>query len=136
MTGPHEIVNPDALASPIGFSHAVVASPGRTVYLGGQTGHDGSGEIVGPGVVEQFDRAASNVIIALEAAGGRPEHIVSMQIFVTDLDDYRSSLKPLNEAYRKHFGKRYPAVALFGMTGLFDPKAKVELVCIAVVPES
>lgn len=135
MTSPHEILNPDALVPPVGFSHAVVASPGRTVYLGGQTGHDESGEIVGPDVVQQFDRAASNVIVALGAAGGRAEHIVSMQIFVSDLNDYRGSLKRLNEAYRKHFGRHYPAIALFGVTGLFDPKAKVELVCIAVVPE-
>lgn len=135
MTSPHEFLNPDALADPVGFSHAVVARPGRIVYLGGQAGHDGRGDIVGPGLVEQFDRAAANVVTALEAAGGKPEHIVSMQIFVTDLEDYRNGLGTLGEVYRKHFGRHYPAVALFGVTGLFDPRAKVELVCIAVVPE-
>lgn len=135
MTSPHEIFNPDSLAAPVGFSHAIVAVPGRTVYLGGQAGHDAKGNIVGPGVVEQFDRAASNVVTALEAVGGKPEHIVSMQIFVTDIEDYRNSLGNLSEVYRKHFGRHYPAIALFGVTGLFDPRAKVELVCIAVVTE-
>jgi enamine deaminase RidA (YjgF/YER057c/UK114 family) len=85
--------------------------------------------------VEQFDRAAANVVVALQAAGAAPEHLVSIQIFVTHLDEYRASLDELSSVYRRHFGKHYPAVSLFEVTGLFDPAAKVELVCIAVVPE-
>jgi enamine deaminase RidA (YjgF/YER057c/UK114 family) len=85
-------------------------------------------------MAEQFAQAASNVITALRAAGGEPHHIVSMQIFVTDADAYRAALSDLADAYRKHFGRHYPATALFEVTGLFDPAAKVELVCIAVIP--
>ncbi|MEA2498452.1 MAG: hypothetical protein QOH26_857 [Actinomycetota bacterium] len=136
VTSPHEIVNPDSLAPPVGFSHAVVAAPGRTVYLGGQTGHDAIGTLVGPGLVEQFRQASSNVATALAAAGGQPEHIVSMQIYVTDVSDYRKSLTALGEAYREVFGRHYPATALFGVSELFDPDAKVELVCTAVIPEA
>ncbi len=135
MTTPHEIVNPDALPPAIGFSHAVVAAPGRTVHLGGQTGHDRSGSLPGDTVSEQFDRAAANVVQALAAAGAAPEHLVSLQIYVTDLEAYRAELKELGTAYRRHFGRHYPAIALFGVAGLFDPDAKVELVATAVVPQ-
>lgn len=135
MTAPHEILNPDSLADPVGFSHAVVAAPGRTVYLGGQAAHDKAGRITGAGMAEQFTQAASNVVTALAAAGGRPHHIVSMQIFVTDAAAYRAAVKEIGDAYRTHFGRHYPAAALFEVTGLFDPAAKVELVCIAVVPD-
>ncbi len=131
---PHEIVNPPGLAEPSGFSHAVVAASGRTVYLGGQAGHDASGTIVGEGIVEQFAQAASNVVTALDAAGAAPEHLVSMQIYVTDVDAYRAALSELSTAYREHFGRHYPAIALFEVKGLMDPAAQVELVCIAVVP--
>lgn len=134
MTSPHEILNPDTLAEPVGFSHAVVAAPGRTVYLGGQAAHDADGNIVGTTTAEQFAQAASNVVTALAAAGGEPEHLVSMQIFVTDVAEYRASLSELATAYREHFGRHYPAVALMEVKGLFDPAAKVELVCIAVIP--
>jgi enamine deaminase RidA (YjgF/YER057c/UK114 family) len=133
VTSPHEIVNPDSLAPPKGFSHAVVAGAGRTVWLGGQTAHDSSGTLQGDNVVEQFDAAASNVVVALTAAGARVEHLVSVQIFVTDADEYRSSLSELGRIYRKHFGSHYPATSLFEIKGLFDPAAKVELVCTAVV---
>ncbi|MGI8408189.1 MAG: RidA family protein, partial [Actinomycetota bacterium] len=119
-----------------GFAHAVVAAPGRAVYLGGQAGHDSAGKIVGPGVAEQFAQAAANVMTALHAAGGAAEHIVSMQIYVTDVPAYREALADIGKAYRHHFGARYAASALFGVGELFDPAAKVELVCIAVIPES
>jgi enamine deaminase RidA (YjgF/YER057c/UK114 family) len=136
VTGPHQILNPDSLAAPVGFSHAVVAAQGRTVYLGGQAGHDSAGRIVGPGMAEQFRQAASNVSVALDAAGGKPEHIVSMQIYVTDVAAYRDSLTLIGDSYRDVFGRHYPATALFGVVELFDPEAKVELVCTAVIPES
>ena len=134
MTSPHEILNPSTLAKPIGFSHAVAATTGRTVYIGGQVAHDVDGNIVGETMAEQFGQAARNVVAALDAAGGSPEHLVSMQIFVTDVAEYRASLSELSEAYRESFGRHYPAVALFGVEELMDPAAKVELVCIAVIP--
>jgi enamine deaminase RidA (YjgF/YER057c/UK114 family) len=127
-------LNPPTLAAPAGFSHAVVAAPGRTIYLGGQAAHDASGNLVGDSIAEQFARAAANVVAALDAAGARPEHLVSMQIYVTDAEAYRGALADLSVAYREHFGRHYPAIALFEVTGLFDPAAMVELVCIAVVP--
>ena len=113
MTTPHEILNPESLAPPQGFSHAVVAATGRTVYLGGATAHGADGNVVGETIVEQFDKAASNVVEALRAAGAEPEHLVSMQIYVIDVADYRAHLKELSPAYQRHFGTHYPAIALF-----------------------
>jgi enamine deaminase RidA (YjgF/YER057c/UK114 family) len=133
VTTPHEILNPEALPTPRGFSHAVAASGGRTLYLGGQAAHDADGRIAGESVVEQFDRAAANVVTVLEAAGGKPEDLTSMMIYVTDAGEYRASLKALGDVYRRRFGSHYPAIALFEVAGLFDPAAKVELVCTAVL---
>ena len=135
MTAPHEILNPGALAAPSGFSHAVVAASGRTIYLGGQTAQDPAGTIVGETVADQFAQAAANVVTALDAAGARPEHLVSMQIYVTDVRAYKGSLDELATAYQKSFGRHYPAIALFEVKRLFDEDALVELVCVAVVPD-
>ncbi len=133
-SSPHRIVNPESLVKPSGYSHAVVASPGRTVYIAGQTAHV-PGEKTPEGIVEQFDRAARTVVIALEAAGGKPEDLVSMQIFTTDLADYVSNFEAIGDLYKNHFGKHYPAAALIEVRGLVDG-AKVELSCIAVLPET
>ncbi|MDQ4095469.1 MAG: RidA family protein [Actinomycetota bacterium] len=134
MSSPHEILNPPSLAKPVGFSHAVVATPGRTVYLGGQAAHNAESKIVGQSIAEQFDQAAANVVAALEAADAKPEHLVSLHIYVTDAAAYRAALSELSSVYAQHFGRHYPAVALFEVKGLFDPAALVELVGVAIVP--
>jgi enamine deaminase RidA (YjgF/YER057c/UK114 family) len=135
VTSPHRAVNPDGLPRASGFSHALVAARGSTIYLGGQAAHDGDGKIVGDGIVEQFDKACSNVVVALESAGATPDHLVSILIYVTDGNAYRARLSELGHVYREHFGKHYPAIALFEVNSLFDPDAKVELVCTAVIPD-
>lgn len=131
---PHEVVNPASLAPPSGFAHAVAAAAGRTVYLGGQTALGPDGEIRGATVAEQFDLAAGNLLVALEAAGGRPGDLVSLQVFTTDVEAYRAALRELGEVYRRHFGYHYPAMALLGVARLFDAAALVELMGVAVVP--
>jgi len=136
MTSAHKLVNPATLAPPLGFSHAATAAPGRTVYLGGQTAHGPTGILQGTDIVEQFDAAAGNVVTALQAVGAQPEDLVSMQIFVTDADAYRGATHELRDVYRKHFGRHYPAMALFEVVGLFDPDAYVELMGIAVIPDT
>jgi enamine deaminase RidA (YjgF/YER057c/UK114 family) len=83
-------------------------------------------------VAEQFDIAAANVVLALEAAGAHAHDLVSMQIFVTDIAEYQRLSKEIGAAYRRHFGRHYPAMALLQVSRLFDPGAKVELMCIAV----
>jgi enamine deaminase RidA (YjgF/YER057c/UK114 family) len=118
------IVNPPELPEPVGFAHAVVAA--GAVYLGGQAGE-------GATVVEQFDSAAGKVVTALRAAGGEPDHLVSLVVYTTEMEEYRASLAELGEVWRRHFGPRYPAMALVGVTALFEPGAKVELMGVAVV---
>jgi enamine deaminase RidA (YjgF/YER057c/UK114 family) len=118
------IVNPPELPEPVGYAHAVVA--GGAVYLGGQIGE-------GATLVEQFDSAASRVLTALRAAGGEPEHLVSLVVYTTEIEEYRRSLAELGEVWRRHFGHRYPALALIGVDALLEPAAKVELMGIAVI---
>lgn len=130
---PHEIVNPESLPTPRGFAHAVVSAPGRTVYLGGQVGNTKEGAIPDD-LVEQFDQACANVLEALAAAGGEPEHVVSLQIFATDVGEYAARMDEIGEAYRKHFGKHFPALALLATQELFEPAARVELMGVAVIP--
>jgi enamine deaminase RidA (YjgF/YER057c/UK114 family) len=127
-------VNSPDLAPPIGFAHAVVA--GNTVYLAGQTAQDKDGHVQGETMPEQFDRAAANLLTALKAAGGEPDDLATLQVFVTDVDEYRASLVELGRVWRRHFGKHYPAMGLFGINRLFDLAAKVELMGVAKLPKA
>jgi enamine deaminase RidA (YjgF/YER057c/UK114 family) len=130
----NEIITAPELGEPVGYAHAVIAAPGRTVFLGGQTALLPDGTISGTTLPEQFAVAADNVVTALRAAGGQPEDICSMQIFVTDPADYKSHLRELGRLWQDRFGRRYPATGLFGVTRLFDDEALIELMAVAVVP--
>ncbi|HEY3530698.1 MAG TPA: RidA family protein [Nocardioides sp.] len=127
-----ERVNPDNLAKPSGFSHAVIAR-GTTIHLAGQTGMDGSGAIVGGGMVAQFEQALSNLLAALRAAGGQRDGIAALTVYIVDMDDYRAHAREIGEVWKRLVGTDYPAMAGIGVARLWDPEALVELQGYAVL---
>jgi enamine deaminase RidA (YjgF/YER057c/UK114 family) len=127
-------VNPTGLAAPSGFSHAVVAEGSRVVFLAGQTGMDSTGAIVGGGLVAQFEQALANLLTALAAAGGRPEHLASLTVYIVDMDDYRARAREVGAVWRRLVGRDYPAMAGIGVSRLWDAEALVELQGAAVLP--
>ncbi len=127
-----ERVNPTDLARPAGFSHAVVAT-GTTVFLAGQTAMDAAGRIVGDDVVGQFETALGNLLTALAAAGGRPDQLATLTVFVTDMDEYREQARAIGEVWRRLVGRDYPAMAGIGVARLWDAEAKVEVQGVAVI---
>jgi len=129
-----ERVNPDELAAPSGLSHAVVASGGRLVFLAGQTALDRTGSIAGASVVEQFERALGNLLTALHAAGGGPEHLASLTVYAVDLEDYRAHGREIGAVWRRLAGREYPAMAAIGVSRLWDSAALVEIQGYAVIP--
>ena len=126
-------VNPPELGRPSGFSHAVVGE-GRTVFLAGQTALDASGRIVGDGVVAQFERALGNLLTALRAAGGEPEHLASLTVYIVDMDDYRARAGDIGQVWKQLVGRDYPAMAGIGVARLWDAEALVEVQGFAVLP--
>ncbi len=128
----HSLVNPDGMPPARGFSYGVVEAEGRTLHLAGITGH-AADMTISDDYVEQFGAACAGVARVVAEAGGQPDDVVSMVIYTTDVDQYRSRTKEIGDAYRTVFGKHFPAMALIGVDELVDPKAKVELVCVAVV---
>ena len=125
-------VNPTSLSTPSGFSHAVVAR-GTTVFLAGQTGMDASGAIVSGGVVAQFEQALGNLLTALDAAGGTPDGLASLTIYLVDMDDYRAHAREIGEVWKRLVGTHYPAMAGIGVARLWDADALVELQGYAVL---
>jgi enamine deaminase RidA (YjgF/YER057c/UK114 family) len=128
-----ERINPEELARPSGFSHAVSAPAGRTIYLAGQLGADQDRKVVAGGIVAQFEQALGNLLTALAAAGGQPEDLVSLTIYLLDVEDYQAHGKEIGAVWRRLAGTGYPAMAGVGVTRLWRPEALVEIQGIAVV---
>jgi enamine deaminase RidA (YjgF/YER057c/UK114 family) len=128
---PHEIVNPPELPAPSGFSHGMKA--GNTVYLAGQTALDKDMKIVGDNVVDQFRQALGNVLTTLKAAGGKPTDLVSLTIYLTDVEDYQRNGRAIGGVYKELIGDWYPPMAGIGVTKLWQPEAVVEVQGVAVI---
>ena len=127
-----ERINPESMAAPIGFSHAVKAQ-GTVVYLAGQTALNKEGLIVGNGIIEQFEKALTNLLTALEHAGGKPSQIAKLTIFSVDPQNYRDNARELGKVWQRLVGRDYPAMTLVGVTRLWDIEALVEIEGIAVL---
>ena len=128
-----ERINPDELGRPSGFSHAVSVTERRLVFLAGQIGMDRDGKVVSGGVVAQFEQALANLLTALAAAGGRPEDLVSLTLYIIDVEDYQAHGREIGAVWRKLAGTEYPAMAGVGVTRLWLPEALVEIQGVAAV---
>jgi enamine deaminase RidA (YjgF/YER057c/UK114 family) len=106
---------------------------GTSVFLAGQTGMDVSGAIVEGGVVPQFEQALGNLLTALAEAGGTPDRLASLTIYIVDMDDYRAHAREIGEVWRRLVGTDYPASAGIGVSRLWDAEALVELQGLAVL---
>ncbi|MFK4863764.1 RidA family protein [Streptomyces sp. CSMPJR101] len=129
-----ERVNPPDLSPPTGFSHAVVATGSRVVFLAGQTALDTDGKVTGETLPEQFERALGNLLTALAAAGGTPDDLARVTVYATDVADYRDRASELGRVWRRLAGRDYPAMAVVEVVRLWDERALVELDGFAVLP--
>lgn len=132
-----DIFNPESLGEPRGWNNGLVWSgPGRILFVAGQAAADAEGLIVPGDLVDQFALALDRILEIVREAGGTAENIARLTIFVTDMDAYRSSLKPLGSAYRERMGRHFPAMSLVAVSELVDPEAVVEVEATAVLPPS
>ena len=123
-------INPEGLAKPVGFSHAMVIDGGKLIYLSGQTALNKNGVIEGVTIVEQFERVLTNLLTALREAGG---NLVKLNIYSVDPVDYRANSKEIGKIWQALIGKNYPAMTLVGVTKLWDTQALLEIEGVAVI---
>jgi enamine deaminase RidA (YjgF/YER057c/UK114 family) len=135
VSAPFAVVNPPELGPPRGFAHGLIApGGGRLLFVAGQTATDEGGHIANEEFTQQFDRSLARVLAVVHAAGGGPEHIARMTVYVTSMDRYRASRPALGDLWRRHMGSHYPAMALVEVSALFDKDATVEIDAMAVLP--
>jgi enamine deaminase RidA (YjgF/YER057c/UK114 family) len=129
-----KLINPESLGAPKGYSNGVLADAGgRLLLVAGQIGWNNEQTIVSDNFVEQFDRALANVVAVVTEAGGTPQQIARLVIYVTDKREYIDRREEVGQAYRAHLGKHFPAMALVEVKGLLADEAKVEIEAIAVL---
>ncbi|MEU6185883.1 RidA family protein [Nocardia sp. NPDC047038] len=129
-----ERINPESLVKPSGFAHAVRHRD--IVHLAGQTAMDENGCIVEGGIVAQFQQALTNVLVALRAAGGQPQHLLSVTIYLLDIADYQAHGARIGQIWRELAGTDYPAMAGIGVSSLWQTEALIEIQAVAALVDT
>jgi enamine deaminase RidA (YjgF/YER057c/UK114 family) len=127
-------INPESLGRPRGYANGVLAPEGGALlFIAGQIAWDEEQRIVGTDFVAQFERALANVVAVVREAGGTPEQIARLVVYVTDKREYCASQKEIGACWRKLLGRHFPAMALVEVKALLEDDAKVEIEGIAVI---
>jgi enamine deaminase RidA (YjgF/YER057c/UK114 family) len=126
-----ELINPEGLPTPSTYTHVVVATGTRLVFVAGQEPEDQQGNIVGPGDLRvQARQVFANLGRAIAAADCRPEHVTKITIYVVD---YRREHLPMIEEGRVAlFADHKPADTVVGVEALSRPEYLIEVEAVAV----
>ncbi|MCU0633487.1 MAG: RidA family protein [Gemmatimonadaceae bacterium] len=130
----HETLLPDGWPRPSGYANGMAAH-GRLIVVGGQVGWNAAQQFESDDLVEQLRQALQNIVAVLEAGGALPEHLVQLTWYFTDIREYAARLAEVGAVYREVIGRHYPAMAALEVRGFVEPRAKVEIQALAVVPE-
>ena len=131
---PFQLINPESLGRPRGYSNGVLAPEGGALlFVAGQIAWDESQRIVSADFVQQFDRALANVLKVVQEAGGTPDSIARLVIYVTDKGEYLKRQREVGQCWRTHMGRHFPAMALVEVKSLLEDAAQVEIEAIAVI---
>jgi enamine deaminase RidA (YjgF/YER057c/UK114 family) len=133
MAGGPVAVHPAHWPQPRGYANGMMAK-GTLLVTGGLIGWNEAGEFP-EGLVAQVRQTLENIVAVLEAGGAKPEHLMRMTWYVTDIETYRTSLRDLGHAYRAVLGRHFPAMALVQVVSLVEPAALVEIEAMAVIPD-
>ncbi len=130
-----ETINPPELGRPRGWTNGIVApADGRLLFVAGQTATGADGRVAEGDFAAQFDAALAKALKVVEAAGGRPEHVTRMTVYVTDIEAYRASRAAIGTLWRGRMARHYPAMTLVEVSRLLDEGALVEIEATAALP--
>jgi enamine deaminase RidA (YjgF/YER057c/UK114 family) len=127
-----ELINPEDLPTPPTYTHVIVATGSKIVFIAGQEPEDAHGNLVSPGdLAAQARQVFANLGRALAACDARPGQVAKMTIYVVH---HRPEYLPVIEEARKAlFGDHKPADTVVGVETLARPQYLIEVDAIAVI---
>lgn len=128
-----QMLNPTDWMRPKGYSNGVTAA-GRMIFVAGQVGWDGNEVFQTDDLVGQVRQALTNIVAILAEAGAKPEHIVRMNWYLADKDEYNARLDEIGAVYRELIGRHFPAMTALQVAGFVEHGAKIEIEVTAMIP--
>ncbi len=129
----HATLQPPGWPRPKGYANGM-AGTGRLVVTAGVVGWDAEGRFPDT-LAAQCAQTFANIVAVLAEGGAGPEHLVRLTWYVTSRADYLAQGAEIGAAYREHFGRHFPAMAVVEVKGLMEGAAMVEIEATALVPD-
>ncbi len=128
-------IRPEGLAPAHGYAHATAATGSTLIHVGGQIALDPAGAIVAPDDYNaQGEAALRNLVIALEAAGGKADDLANITVYIVGLDPTTQEQTFTGYgAAASDLRVKPTALAVIGVQALGHPDALVELTATAIV---
>jgi len=134
-TSAHRALQPPGWPVPKGYANGILVEAGsRMLFVAGQIAWTEEKQLVSDEMHEQFAQCLRNVVAVLHEAGGKPQHLIRLTMFVTDKNLYLAQTRLIGEHYRDLIGRHYPACTLVEVSGLLEPGALVEIEATAALP--
>lgn len=129
-----EVIHPEGWAPALGYANGMLM-PDGTLHIGGQIGWDKNKIFVSGDFVGQMEQALSNIVEIVRTAGGDVTNVGRLTWFVKDKSDYLARQKEVGDAYRRVFGKHFPAMSMLVIREFIEDDALVEIEATAFIPQ-
>lgn len=121
-----KLIQPDGWAPAKGYANGMLSSDG-TLYIGGQIGWNARQEFECRDFVGQMEQTLKNIADIVKAAGGEVSDVARLTWFITDKREYLEKQKEVGAAYRKVFGRHFPAMSVVVVKELIEDDALIEI---------
>ncbi|HZD01554.1 MAG TPA: RidA family protein [Actinomycetes bacterium] len=125
------LINPETMHRPTGYTHVVEVTAGRPVYIAGQVALDHAGTLVGPGDIRaQTRQVFDNLRSALQAVGAGFGQVVKLNYYLVDA----AQLPVVREVRDEYVDpRRPPASTAVEVRRLFRDDLLIEVEAVAVI---
>ena len=125
-------IHPEGWAPALGYANGMLMGDG-TLHIGGQIGWNANKEFVSQDFIGQMEQALANIVAIVEAAGGKAEDVGRLTWFVKDKKEYLAHQKEIGQAYRRVFGRHFPAMSMLIINDLVEDEALLEIEATAYI---
>ena len=126
------VIQPQGWAPARGYANGLLSADG-TLHVAGQIGWNRDQVFEAKDFVGQMEQALRNVVEVVEAAGGKASDVGRLTWYVVDKKEYLARQREVGEAYRRIFGRHFPAMSLLVVKELLEDEALVEIEATAHV---
>ncbi|MEM7044512.1 MAG: RidA family protein [Pseudomonadota bacterium] len=130
-----ETIHPEGWAPALGYANGMLM-PDGTLHIGGQIGWNRDKQFVAKDFIGQMEQALNNIVDIVRAAGGDVTDVGRLTWFVKDKTEYLDRQREVGEAYRRIFGKHFPAMSMIVINDLIEDEALIEIEATAYIPSS